>query len=196
MNIPKKYQQSKKKIRLIKSAQKLFYENGVSNTTLANIASLADIPLGNIYYYFKSKESIILSVIDYKKIEIKKQLNEINNIKSAKDRLKYFIYLETKGHSSIIKYGDMLGSLSQELCKKDNTVSNAMANLMHEIITWNKKQFEILDKKDKSIRYAIILVSNIQGLNLLNFIFKNKSFSSNYSDYLINWIDEITDNKL
>lgn len=196
MKIPKKYKQSEKKLRLIESAKKLFYENGVNNTTLANIACLADIPLGNVYYYFKSKDSIILSVIEYKRKEIINQFKELNNIKNVKERLKYFIYIETKGYSNIIKYGDRIGSLSQELCKKHDAVSNSLANLMKEVINWCKKQFELLGKKEKSTRYAIILVSNIQGLNLLNFIFKNKNFSDNYSNYLVNWVEEMLKNKI
>jgi len=191
LEIPKKYNISDKKLRLIESAQKLFYEQGINNTTLASIAYLADVPLGNVYYYFKSKESIILSVIEYKRHEIKKQLNEINNIKNVKERLKFFIYKEIKSNRNIIKYGDQIGSLCQELCKKDNKISNAIANIMKEIINWCKTQFDALGKQEQSSRYAIILVSNIQGLNLLNFTFKNKKFSNIYSNYLLNWIDEI-----
>lgn len=192
MKIPKKYKVNEKKIRLIESAKKLFYENGVNNTTLASIAHLADIPLGNVYYYFKSKDSIVLSVIEYTREEIRNQFYEINNIKNVKERLKYFIKMETNSDSSIVKYGDKIGSLSQELCKKNNVISNSIANVMKEIIDWCKSQFEELGKKDKSTRYAIILISNIQGINLLNFIFKNKDFINNYTKYLINWIEEIT----
>ena len=189
--IPKKYNISDKKLRLIKSAKKLFYEQGINNTTLASIAYLADIPLGNVYYYFKSKESIILSVIEYKRNDIKKKLNEINKIKNVKDRLKRFIYEEVKNDKNIINDGDNIGALCQELCKENNKISNAIANIMKEIINWCKKQFLYLGKKEKSSRYAIILVSNIQGLNLLNFTFKKKNFAVAYSNYLINWIDEI-----
>ena len=192
MKIPKKYKVNEKKIRLIESAKKLFYENGVNNTTLASIAHLADIPLGNVYYYFKSKDSIVLSVIEYTREEIRKQFYEINNIKNAKERLKYFIKVETNGDNGIVKYGDKIGSLSQELCKKNNIISSSVANVMKEIIEWCKNQFEKLGKKDKSTRYAIILISNIQGINLLNFIFKNEDFINNYTKYLINWIEEIT----
>ena len=191
MQIPKKYISNQKKNRLIKSAKKLFYENGVSDTTLANIASLAEIPLGNVYYYFKSKDSIILSVIEFEKKLIKERLKNISKIRNVKDRLKYFIYIETKGHSSIVKYGDEVGSLAQALCKKNNAISRSVANLMKDVINWCIEQFNLLDKGNKSTRYAIILVANIQGLNLLNSVFKNYKFSENYSDYLINWIEEI-----
>lgn len=192
LKIPKKYQNNEKKNRLIISAKKLFYENGVNCTTLAGIAHTAEIPLGNVYYYFKSKESIILSVIEHIRISTKEQLEEINKITHPEDRLKYFIYLETKKNSNIVKYGNMIGNLSQELCKKNNTISLSLANLMKEVIEWCQKQFDSLGKKEKSTRYAIILICNIQGLNLISFIFKNKDFMDNYTNYLMNWIDEIS----
>ena len=35
-------------------------------TTLADIAQAADVPLGNVYYYFKSKDELIRAVVaDY-----------------------------------------------------------------------------------------------------------------------------------
>ena len=65
-----------KRGRLVTAADKLFHEQGVSTTTLANIAQLADVPLGNVYYYFKSKESIVLAVIDYRRKLIQQQFDE------------------------------------------------------------------------------------------------------------------------
>lgn len=35
-----------KRARLVEAADKLFFEQGVNITTLANIAALADVPLG------------------------------------------------------------------------------------------------------------------------------------------------------
>ena len=41
-----------KRERLMAAACRLFYEQGVERTTLADIAAAADVPLGNVYYYF------------------------------------------------------------------------------------------------------------------------------------------------
>ena len=45
-----------KRERLVQAADKLIYEQTFHTTTLANIAKLAEVPLGNVYYYFKTKE--------------------------------------------------------------------------------------------------------------------------------------------
>ena len=43
-----------KRDRLIDAASQLFYEQGVERTTIADIAAAADVPAGNVYYYFKA----------------------------------------------------------------------------------------------------------------------------------------------
>jgi TetR/AcrR family transcriptional regulator, transcriptional repressor for nem operon len=35
----------------------------VAATSLAEIAQAADVPLGNVYYYFKSKDELIRAVV-------------------------------------------------------------------------------------------------------------------------------------
>ena len=44
-----------KRERLIAAAAQRIYEQGVEKTTLADIAAAAGVPLGNVYYYFKTK---------------------------------------------------------------------------------------------------------------------------------------------
>jgi len=39
-----------KRERLVTAAQELVYRQGVARTTLADIASAADVPVGNVYY--------------------------------------------------------------------------------------------------------------------------------------------------
>src|SRR5215472_18745128 len=55
---------SGKRERLVDSARGLFHEQGVHRTTLAEVADRADVPLGNVYYYFKSKDELLGAVLD------------------------------------------------------------------------------------------------------------------------------------
>ena len=38
-------------------------EQGIEKTTLADIAQAADVPVGNIYYYFKTKDELVRAVV-------------------------------------------------------------------------------------------------------------------------------------
>ena len=42
----------------------LLHEQGVQRTTLAEVAEHADVPAGNVYYYFKTKDELVAAVID------------------------------------------------------------------------------------------------------------------------------------
>ena len=52
-----------KRERLVAAARQLFHEQGVEKTTLAEIAAAAEVPVGNVFYYFKTKDAIVASVI-------------------------------------------------------------------------------------------------------------------------------------
>ena len=47
-----------KRMRLIQSAVKLTHRHGFRTTSLADIAEEAKVPVGNVYYYFKTKDEI------------------------------------------------------------------------------------------------------------------------------------------
>jgi len=53
-----------KRERLITAACETVYQQGIEKTTIADIAAAADIPVGNVYYYFKAKDDIIQAVIE------------------------------------------------------------------------------------------------------------------------------------
>ena len=54
---------SNKRERLLAAARDLIHEQGFKPTTLADIARESDVPLGNVCYYFKSKDDIAGAII-------------------------------------------------------------------------------------------------------------------------------------
>src|SRR5580658_9938196 len=57
------YDASRKRTELVRGATRLLYEQGFQKTTLADVAGRAKVPLGNVYYYFKTKEALAEAVI-------------------------------------------------------------------------------------------------------------------------------------
>lgn len=180
-----------KRSRLVTAADKLFHEQGVSTTTLANIAQLAEVPLGNVYYYFKSKESIVLAVIDYRRKLIQQQFDELNGIENTKERLQSLVRQSATHSEATANYGDALGSLCQELGKQGGQIAVAAADLMQEIMNWCEKQFTTLGKGEKAKQLAMILVSSLQGISLLTLTFKNPTYTNQQADYLVNWLETV-----
>src|SRR5690242_15027862 len=50
--------------RLAEAARQLFLENGYEATGMAEILRRAGVNSGSLYYFFKSKEALLLAVLD------------------------------------------------------------------------------------------------------------------------------------
>lgn len=50
--------------RLVHAARELFYERGYHDTGLADICRRAEVNAGSLYYFFKTKEELLLAVLE------------------------------------------------------------------------------------------------------------------------------------
>jgi AcrR family transcriptional regulator len=53
-----------KRDRLIAGARETIHRQGFEATTIADIAQASDVPVSNVYYYFKSKDELVAAAID------------------------------------------------------------------------------------------------------------------------------------
>lgn len=179
-----------KRIRLIEAADRLFQEQGVNVTTLANIAALSEVPLGNVYYYFKSKDSITLAVIARRRELLQNQFAEWNSL-TAVNRLEALIsYYANQGTETAIS-GDWLGNLCQELCKQPGDIAIATASLLNELLRWCETQFKELGKGERANALALNLLAGLQGMSLLTLTFKDPQVIQKQSHYLMNWLNTL-----
>src|SRR5215831_18610453 len=81
-----------KRERLVAAAAQLLHEQGIERTTLADIAKAADVPAGNVYYSFKTKDDVIAAVIEAHAQQVRATLASIDaHHRSPKGRLKAFV---------------------------------------------------------------------------------------------------------
>lgn len=50
--------------QILEAAEKAFYERGVARTTLADIATLAGVTRGAIYWHFSNKADLVQAMLD------------------------------------------------------------------------------------------------------------------------------------
>ena len=182
---------SSKQNKLINSASRLIYKKGFHLTSLANIASNAEVPLGNMYYYFKAKQSIGEAVILKMTFEYNKMFNTLNKTQGPLRRLRLFIKHQYCDYqlTNIVKYGCRIGSLSQEISKQKGNLSKKIISLITIILSWIQKQFLELGFAENSKHYAIFFLSTLQGMCLLTNTFSDPNILKNQSDYLLNWVN-------
>jgi AcrR family transcriptional regulator len=78
--------------KIYEAALKLFREKGFEQTTMRDIAAKADVALGAAYYYFASKEAIVLAFYqEMQEVSHEAILEALAGRQKLKDRIRYVI---------------------------------------------------------------------------------------------------------
>lgn len=181
-----------KRIRLIEAAKVLIHQQGFNLTTLADIAQEADVPLGNVYYYFKTKEAIGEAVIEKRAAEASEFLLRLDENPDPRARLLSLLQFTTEELELTARFGCPVGGLCQELGKQGGALADQAAKLLHDLLMWCETQFRSLNLGEKSSDYALNLVSGIQGLNLLTHTFKEPKVAIRQAKLLEEWLEKIS----
>jgi len=102
---------SSKRERLTEAAGQLFHQQGVERTTLAEIAGAANVPLGNVYYYFKTKEELAEAVVARRLEEFRANRAEWDCLSSPKERLLAFVDSVQANREQLARGGWAFGGL-------------------------------------------------------------------------------------
>src|SRR5579872_4599331 len=80
-----------KRDRLVAGARDTIYRQGVEATTIADIAEAADVPVGNVYYYFKTKDELVTATIESHARDVRALLESLESGRSPQSRLKALV---------------------------------------------------------------------------------------------------------
>jgi AcrR family transcriptional regulator len=169
--MPAAYDSVEKRNELVRAARELLHERGYHRTSLADVAELARIPLGNVHYYFKTKERLAEAVIASHEAMLRERF-EFWSKKHAepRKRLRELLRSPLDSSDSVIQFGCPHGSLCQELEKlaSDTPLAQAGARLLTVYVDWCEEQFRALGARPREARaLAEQLVSSMQGTMLL-----------------------------
>ena len=139
------------------AALKLFSAKGYSNTSLEQVANAAGFTKGAVYYYFKTKETLLLFIIDrIQKRSIMHTAEVISAMKGhAVEKLTAVIRLQAQWASNCPDDLTLLILTSLESAGHESKVRAAtlhyyavMENLLTKIITAGKKAGELSPSLD------------------------------------------------
>ena len=179
-----------KRQRLVEGACLLLHQQGVEKTTLADIAQAADVPVGNVYYYFKTKDELVQAAIDVQAQDIKTMLASLDRHRSPKARLKAFLRAITDQREVAALYGCPHGTLCSELGKRGDGLGQAGTKLMHLWIDWAERQFREMGRRDAR-DLAVALIAAYQGITLLTNTFREPELIVRETRRLDRWIDSL-----
>jgi AcrR family transcriptional regulator len=177
-----------KRSRLIQTAVELVYRQGFQKTTLADIAKEADVPLGNVYYYFKTKDAIGEAIVEQRLSQFEAMRDYWDKAASPKDCLCRFIQMTFNNRKELARGGCQFGSLCGDLQKAGGPLAKKANRLFAELLKWSEAQFRTLGKGDDSPGMALHLLSALQGMALLANSFRNSNYVALETDHLKNWV--------
>jgi len=156
--------QTDKRARLIATAMKLAYQHGFRETSLADIADAAHVPLGNVYYYFKTKDELGEAVVEQRLAEFRVFREELDRLSAPKERLLAFVERIHRNRGQLARGGCPLGGLCTELHKEGGALAKTSAALFTEPMRWLEEQFRALGHEKDSRALAVHFFSAYQGL--------------------------------
>jgi AcrR family transcriptional regulator len=184
---------SGKRERLVAAARELVYRQGVARTTLADIAAAAEVPVGNVYYYFKTKEDIIGAVVQAHVDQLTTDIAALEHQhRSPKARLKALVdVVLTRPRDLVAQYGCPYGTLCSELAKRPDGSDPVAAPLMEIPLGWAEQQFRAMGRPDAH-DLAVELVVSVQGCSVLASALGQPRLMAQQARRLERWIDALS----
>jgi TetR/AcrR family transcriptional repressor of nem operon len=179
-----------KRERLVAAACRVLHEQGVERTTLADIALAADVPVGNVYYYFKTKDQLVEAAINAHGDHLRVMLSALDRRRTPQARLKGLIRALTDQRELAAKYGCPFGTLACELDKRADGLDRTAADVLGILVDWTERQFRSMDQADPR-DLAVALVASYQGVSLLTNTFRDPELMAREGRRLERWIDSL-----
>src|SRR6266700_4121648 len=156
--------QTDKRTKLVETAMKLAYRDGFRESSLADIAKAAHVPVGKVYYYFKTKEELGAAVVERRLAQFREFREEIDRLSSPKERLFAFVDSIHKNREQLARGGCPLGGLCSELHKEGGALAKKSAALFTEPMGWLEEQFRAAGHEEDARELSAHLFCAFQGM--------------------------------
>ncbi|MED7929571.1 TetR/AcrR family transcriptional regulator [Nonomuraea sp. LP-02] len=183
-----------KRERLMKAAAQVVHQQGVERTTIADIARMAEVPLGNVYYYFKTKDELVAAALSEHTRQLDLLTGRLDQLSDPRERLKGLINAWVSQRDLAARYGCPTGTLTVELDKRDEGGLDVEAGkVIRLLLTWVERQFRELGQPDPE-SLALTLVGAYQGMSLLTNALRDPGIMQREGGRLLAWLDSLEAN--
>lgn len=180
-----------KRQRLTAAAARVLHEQGVERTTIADIAHAADVPVGNVYYYFKTKDDLVAAALAEHASSLTALTEELDRLPDPRERLKALIAAWVSQRDVAARIGCPTGTLAVELDKRtDSDLDAAAGQVIRLLLTWVEQQFRELGQPGPD-GLALTLVCAYQGMSLLANALRDPEIMTREGDRLVAWLDTL-----
>ncbi|WP_185844926.1 TetR/AcrR family transcriptional regulator [Nonomuraea sp. WAC 01424] len=182
-----------KRRRLMAAAAQVLHEQGVERTTIADIAKAAGVPVGNVYYYFKTKDELVLAALSEHAGHLAELTAELDRLPDPRARLKAMVEAWVSRRDVAARYGCPTGTLAVELDKRaEGGLDVEAGRVVRLLLDWSERQFRELGLPDAD-DLALTFVGAYQGMSLLASALREPEIMSRQGTRLTRWLDSLGD---
>ncbi|MER6508469.1 TetR/AcrR family transcriptional regulator [Nonomuraea sp. NPDC001636] len=180
-----------KRRRLMASAARVLHEQGVERTTIADIAEAAGVPVGNVYYYFKTKDELVLAALSEHAGHLAELTAELDRLPDPRARLKAMVDAWVSQRDIAARYGCPTGTLAAELDKRaEGGLDVEAGRVVRLLLDWSERQFRDLGQPDAD-DLALTFVGAYQGMSLLANALRDPEIMTRQGARLTHWLDSL-----
>jgi TetR/AcrR family transcriptional regulator, transcriptional repressor for nem operon len=181
---------SQKSERLTAAAVRVLHERGVERSTLADIAREAEVPVGNVYYYFKTKDDLVRAALAAHRAHQDELFGRLDGLTDPRERLTGLIENWIDLREVAARRGCPTTTLAAELGKREDDVLGAeTAAVFRRLIDWVTQQFREMGRPDPD-DVALGFVSAYQGMSLLANALRDPEVMRRGGAQLLSWIGD------
>ncbi|MEU7801991.1 TetR/AcrR family transcriptional regulator [Micromonospora arborensis] len=180
-----------KRRRLMTAAAQVLHQQGVERTTIADIADAADVPVGNVYYYFKTKDELVQAALAEHSGHLAELTGELDKLPDPRERLQALVALWVGQRDLAARYGCPTGTLAVELDKRtEGGMDLEAGKVIRLLLDWVEHQFRELGLPNPG-DLAITLVGAYQGMSLLANALRDPEIMTREGARLTNWLNTL-----
>jgi AcrR family transcriptional regulator len=176
--------------RLLGAAMTLFHERGIPGTTIANVAAAASVPLGNVYYHFRTKEALVEAVIAARREEVKAELHLAACEADPLERLRSLIRESRANRDLLTAHGCPYASLAQGLRDAGGTLAGDAGSLLKLYLDFASLQFNSL-KKPNANALGADFISRLYGAYTLANAMDDVGFLDSQLERIEGWLEGV-----
>ncbi|MEJ1355486.1 MAG: TetR/AcrR family transcriptional regulator [Candidatus Sedimenticola sp. (ex Thyasira tokunagai)] len=178
--------------RIVNAANQLFYRKGYNRTSFTDIVEGADVPRGNIYYYFKTKDEMLLAVVNHRLEVITGMLTRWESeIIQPIERLERFVQIMYDSTPALLRSGCPMGSLNIELAKDQPELKAESKKLFDLFLQWLTKQFVAIGYPTEARELALQLLSRGQGAIVVAQVYQDPGFLQRSTEDIKRWLVDL-----
>lgn len=176
-----------KRSRLVAGAADLLHRRGVRATTLAEVAKLADVPPGNVYYYFKTKDDLVRAVAAALLDQVDEMLAAADALPEPRERLKLLAGRWHTMRAVVARHGCPIGTLATELSRAE---SDGGAEPLRRLLDWSERQMRLIGVAEPR-EQATAFLAGVQGGAVLSLALRDPEVMAGQVGHLRRWVDAL-----